>query len=1201
MSEISSTPKAPVAPLTPAQWDTILSALPDTLSDKTPEALMRRFKAFQFSEETVLPATGLYVVLSGNVTLSHKKDVLTTAKPGDYFYEEHLEFNDLPVSLTARAGAGTEVAFLSSTEWHDLPDETRIAFFATFFGELVTERMEHFQQTINCCSVTAAALSLSALGFPCDVNDIFRKANLPSAYVVNTGIALGELFDIACTYIHTKGLNDRVKVRVHYMDADTTDEHMLRDGIMESVQVAGNNDIIVANFQVGLAHGRADMPGGHFAVIAKCNPSTGLVHMMDVHPEKYGKMWVTTTARLHAAMSDRDGGSLRSRGLLRFSAREAMETELTTFAQDCRYVDSTAHLDISNEKRREMFRRSTPNLNGLSVLAESFELFGDHWASEDKLLRSTDVSYTESLGTIRSAKELAEIAHQYLGKFSDLHLDAESRIFEERSEDEAGDPEAWFTAQLTQLGTASQRHLMVNIDLNAVLGHEAVAVPESAYVETALLQEFWCLCIAYDADTDYVTLVDMSPATSQVWQAPRSHLFRGLREKRNPSMVLLLRKDVPKDPGDVARLISENTLALFYDPDDSWSYMLQSILSNIGVTEIFQQDVSGNGTLASRMRQQLERLTGKATVPYMFLNGEYLGRRDDIVNAILSGSLQERIRAAGLPALPADETPSLEHNLYGYPKGGLTEPRDGKRNVLLCACGSSAADKVPRLVEELTAAGHHVKLAPSPQAEHFFKDFGTETILNNIKHSDIYRDSDEWNFRYEQFDMKVRASHLALCDWADCVIVAPITCNTMGKVANGIGDSLITSVFVAWQYQKKPVIFCPACNTNMWNNINTQSNVAQLKRLGGTFVGPRSDKLSNGMVGIGAMATPEEILAALDVAFDDLDHQEHRVIKWAQEAARQNDGGLWPRIFRTIEEQVVGVNIIDEESGDSLLHYAAGGAGETSGHGTAQGKTDLNAARKLIELGIDVNIVNAFGFSAMHVAMKNRAEDIINLLLDQDDFNVTSCLQLLSEVELSEAVYNRLIDWSKKFNVDDPDGIGLADAGQDGAGAEAEATHLYFTYGSLKRGFPNHDKYKDLLSEFVGEAKTFQRMPLVVQNEPACTNEKCPYLHRMATLVDQKGHGEHVMGEVYRVKSGGLKEIDKLEGYEGPGQQNTYVRKTISVVVNGEKVQAHCYFIAEPQAYMQSVKDRTSSILSEYTLEMAKGALKPGWDAPVDT
>ena len=89
-----------------------------------------------------------------------------------------------------------------------------------------------------------------------------------------------------------------------------------------------------------------------------------------------------------------------------------------------------------------------------------------------------------------------------------------------------------------------------------------------------------------------------------------------------------------------------------------------------------------------------------------------------------------------------------------------------------------------------------------------------ERILNKLRPSDIYRDDDEWNFRYTEFGMPVRAAHLALCDWADCVIVAPISCNSMGKVANGVADNLLSSVFVAWQYQKKPVILCPACNTN---------------------------------------------------------------------------------------------------------------------------------------------------------------------------------------------------------------------------------------------------------------------------------------------------------------------------------------------------------------------------------------------------
>jgi hypothetical protein len=125
---------------------------------------------------------------------------------------------------------------------------------------------------------------------------------------------------------------------------------------------------------------------------------------------------------------------------------------------------------------------------------------------------------------------------------------------------------------------------MINIDLNEVLGHEAIAEPPTVYRETALLHEFWCLCIAYDAETDYVTLVDMSPATSQVWQAPRNHLFRGLREKLNPAMVILQKREVPLDPGDVARLIAENPLALFYMDGEPQSHMLRSIFANIGAT-----------------------------------------------------------------------------------------------------------------------------------------------------------------------------------------------------------------------------------------------------------------------------------------------------------------------------------------------------------------------------------------------------------------------------------------------------------------------------------------------------------------------------------------------------------------------------------------------------------------------------------------
>jgi len=1005
-------------PLNDAQWQTVLKALPDAMTMDDPTVLRKYMKVVQVEKNAVLPANGTYVVLEGKVDLvqepkgkkavTEKEDALATAGPSDYFYEEHLVFNDLPVSLNARPTENVSLAYLSRDDWHNLSEKTRTAFSATLFGDLVEVHTTDFQQTINCCSVTAAALSMTALGFTCEINDIFRKVNLPSSYVVHSGIALGELYDIACNYIQKVGLRDLVRATPYFMDPDATDAAMLLDAIMESERVCGSNDILVANFQVGIAHGN-DLPGGHFAVIAKCNPSTGLLHMMDVHPEKYGKMWVTTVERLYAAMSDRDSGSMRARGLIRFSARDAFKKELQTLKSDCRYVDSTIHLNISSEKRHELFRRATPNMNGLSVLAESFEIFGDHGASEDKLLQATDVSYTDSLSTVRTARELSEIAQQYLDTNSDIHVDAEFRSYDGRPDGARATPQGWFKSQLQSLNEHKKRHLMINIDVNKVMGHQAVALPDSSYVETALLQEFWCLCIAYDTATDYVTLVDMSPATSQVWQAKSTSLFEGLREKDNVAMIMLEEREMPLDPGDVARLVQENTLALFYAEDDASSYMLRTVLGNIGVTEVYQHDVSGHDALSARMRRRLEAMTSQEAVPYLFLNGEFLGARKDIMDSILRGQLQEKFAKAGLKVLQKIETPELDNNIFGYPKGGLVDPRNEKKNVLLCACGSSAADKVPELVKRLVDEGHNVKLVPSPHAEHFFKDIdqrqdeGQDKAYNYNVHEyinahDIYRDSDEWNFRYTEFGMSVRASHLALCDWADCVIVAPITCNTMAKVANGVGDSLMTSIFVAWQYQKKPVILCPACNTNMWNNLTTQDNVAKLKRLGAAFAGPRWSVLSNGMRGIGAMATPDQIVTSLKIAFDDLDHQTHRVFKWAQEASMSADGSLWDRVFRPIKEDVIGVHVIDEETGDTLLHFAAGGPGETLGTGTKKGIPHLEAAKRLIKQGINVNKKNRVGYTALHVAMKNGAEDVIRLILDNKDFDSSQFLKLTSEV-----------------------------------------------------------------------------------------------------------------------------------------------------------------------------------------------------------
>jgi len=1182
---------------TDEDWQKIYAVIPGETSDMDASAIKPHFEFFEVTKDTVLPADGMYVVLRGAVQLRQNGYALASADVGDYFYEEHLEISDIPVSLEALALDGTRLAYLSIVNWRQIPEDIRQPCLATLFGDLVTVQLQKFQQPINCCSVTAAALSMSALGFSCEVNDIFRECALPSSFVVNDGISLGELFDVACTYIHSQGLRDRVQVQAYFMDEDTTNVQLLLDAIDESNQLGGENDILVANFQVGVAHGKDNMPGGHFAVIAKCNPSTGLVHMMDVHPEKYGKLWVTTVDRLWEAMSDRDGTSMRSRGILRFSARAAVKTHLKTFKQRCNYVDSTQYLAKDPKKRRNLFRRATPNMNSLGVLAESLAIHGDHRVDEDELLRATESSFTDAVSRVATAKDMHEMAEKYLARSEVVTIGSSFHSFATRTDKSIKTPEDWFKAQLHSLNVKKDRHLMINIDFNRVTGIEAIRPPDNVYRETALLEEFWCLCIDYDEADDVVTIVDMSPATSQVWQAPRGNIFRGLRDLENPALLVIEEVEPPEDPNDVASIIRNNTMVLFYEDEDPWSYMLRSILSNISAVGVKQVDVAGRDPTAIKMRRDLVSQGDKATVPYLFFKGENLIKRDDlrdIVDMVKANRLQERMTKAGLAVSMLHETPSLDKNMFGYPKGALTEVGTGKRNVLLCACGSSAADKIPTLVERIVDAGHNVKLIPSVSAEKFFRDFGAETIDAKITPNDYYRDDDEWNFRYLEFDMPVRASHLALCDWADCVIVAPITCNTMGKVANGIADNLLTSVFVAWQYQKKPVIFCPACNTNMWNNITTQNNVEKLKTLGVDFVGPREGRLSNGRMGIGMMATPDQIMEALGEAFEELDDQKYRVCKWAREAAAADDINEWRRVFRAIDEGIVGVNIVDEMHGDSLLHYAAGGEGEINEGGHDLGKPDYEAAQDLIDRDIDVNIVNDHGFTALHVAVMNKAPKMVDILLAADDMDATACIEFVQGMDIAPEIRAKLDDWARDHDLKMAD----PEQGRDEVFvAVNEPSYLYFTYGSLKQGFPNHDAHSAVLNDFVGPARTRQPMPLIVPKEPFCDNPNCAYLHRMATLVDQQGMGKQVSGEVYRVTEAGLRQLDKLEGYHGPdSSENVYLRKKINVVVNGVMKPAYVYVIADPGKYLANWRDGTSEVVDEYTLDMAKGELKPGFE-----
>lgn len=120
----------------------------------------------------------------------------------------------------------------------------------------------------------------------------------------------------------------------------------------------------------------------------------------------------------------------------------------------------------------------------------------------------------------------------------------------------------------------------------------------------------------------------------------------------------------------------------------------------------------------------------------------------------------------------------------------------------------------------------------------------------------MYQDSDEWQSWTKIGDPVL---HIDLRNWAAVFIIAPLDANTLGKLAHGVCDNLLTCVARAWDNQK-PLIFCPAMNTFMWKHPSTEININILKQWGYLEVPPVVKRLACGDEGVGAMAAVDDIV-----------------------------------------------------------------------------------------------------------------------------------------------------------------------------------------------------------------------------------------------------------------------------------------------------------------------------------------------------
>ena len=166
--------------------------------------------------------------------------------------------------------------------------------------------------------------------------------------------------------------------------------------------------------------------------------------------------------------------------------------------------------------------------------------------------------------------------------------------------------------------------------------------------------------------------------------------------------------------------------------------------------------------------------------------------------------------------------------------------------IVLGICGSIAAYKSATLVRLLVKSGADVKVVMTPDATNFITPLTLSTLSKNPVLVDYFiPETGEWN------------NHVELGLWADVMLIAPASANTLAKMANGLCDNLLMAVYLS---AKCPVYFAPAMDLDMWKHTATQENVSKMQSFGNVLVPPGIGELASGLHGEGRMAEPEEIL-----------------------------------------------------------------------------------------------------------------------------------------------------------------------------------------------------------------------------------------------------------------------------------------------------------------------------------------------------
>lgn len=175
------------------------------------------------------------------------------------------------------------------------------------------------------------------------------------------------------------------------------------------------------------------------------------------------------------------------------------------------------------------------------------------------------------------------------------------------------------------------------------------------------------------------------------------------------------------------------------------------------------------------------------------------------------------------------------------------------KKILLGICGGIAAYKSAFLVRELTRLGAEVRVIMTANAQQFISPLSMQALSGNDVRVDLFDAEDE------------RAmGHIELARWADILLIAPATANSIAKFAQGLADDLLSTVYLV---TKAPVIICPGMNHSMWHHPATQQNCQTLRQRGVMIAGPEEGAQACGEFGLGRLSEIDAIINALRLQF----------------------------------------------------------------------------------------------------------------------------------------------------------------------------------------------------------------------------------------------------------------------------------------------------------------------------------------------